>query len=482
MTFHDYASIESRLNETDIFTLIAECDAILAENPTELLRLLRSALSLSAHVLEKDKTALASQLAGRLYHHYESNADVRSFVDSITPPKNSLYPIRNGYDPLIPAGALTFSSHEINPEDNHLHLTDGRILLWRDDTVWLCEADETPITALKDYKTKNPKSLMLRDGRSLSWGKDKLISLLDGDGNLLATLDGHLASVNGVLELRDGRILSWSVDNTLRLWDKNGNPITSLNGHVNSVTGALELTNGYLLSWGWDGTAQLWDSEGKRLAVLGHTGWVLGAFELADGRIVSWDATHITLSKQSGSPIRQLATHTAIIKGILALKSGYIVSWGLDKKLYMWDKNGFVRIELQGHTDNIMGVLETDNGQILAWGYDNAFHLWDKDGNRIDTYLITRPIVDLDDIQAWATRHNFAFNPDAIYSPEEGYRSMTDNHIKLNRTELLIYDPKTDNLLDTFYGDATFTFVDRLDDVVVAGDIFGCVLFLRWIG
>ena len=74
MTFHDYATLESRLNDTDIYALIAECDTMLAQTPIELLR---SALSLSAHVLEHDKSALASQLAGRLYHHYESNTDVR---------------------------------------------------------------------------------------------------------------------------------------------------------------------------------------------------------------------------------------------------------------------------------------------------------------------------------------------------------------------------------------------------------------------
>jgi len=482
MTFHDYATIESRLNDTDIYALIAECDAILAENPTEFIRLLRSALSLSAHVLEHDKSALASQLAGRLYHHYETNADVRAFVDSITPLKNSLFPIRNGYDPLTPAGALRFLSQEMSRDDNYLHLTDGHIVIWRDDAVWLCEADSTPITPLQSYKSQNIKSFMLKDGRSLSWGKDKPLSLLDADGNLLAILDGHLASVNGVLELRDGRILSWSTDNTLRLWDKNGNSITTLMGHVNSVTGALELTNGYLLSWGWDGTAQLWDNEGMRLAILAHTGWVLGAFELTDGRILSWDSQHIRLSELSGSPIRQLSKHSAIIKGILALKSGRVVSWGFDKKLYVWDKNGFVRMELQGHTENIMGVLEVDNRRILAWGYDNGLRLWDGDGHLVDTYTLT-PVVDLEHLQAWLNQHALAFNPHDIYSPEyqEDYRLMTDNRVKYNKTELLVYAPKTDNLLHIFYGDAPFTSVDMLDDVVIAGDIFGRVLFLRWV-
>ncbi len=262
MTFHDYATIESLLNDTDIYTLIAECDAMLAQNPTELLRLLRSALSLSAHVLEHDKSALASQLAGRLYHHYESNADIRAFVDSITPPKNSLYPIRNGYDPLLPAGGML------------VRLMKHGILLM----------------GVKE----------LSNGNILTWDRDNTLRIWRSDGRLIHILTGHQDYILGVIGLQNDRILSWDSYGLTQLWDSDGRLIRTLHeAHPNRVVvgcikGAIELTNGHILSWYHKHKVlQLWDANGTKLAELvGHTAGVSQAQSLPDGRIFAWLNEH----------------------------------------------------------------------------------------------------------------------------------------------------------------------------------------------
>jgi WD40 repeat protein len=339
MTLLDYSAIEKRLNDTDIYTLIADCDAILAEDPTEFMRLLRSALSLSAHVLEKDKSALAHQLAGRLYHHVDKNAVIKVFVDGIIPPKNSLYPIYNGYDPLIPAGEDVSKVHE-KDSISHLGLYKGNGLA------------------------------KLDNGRFLSWSRDKRLILWDKNGNLLQTFIGHHDWISGAFELLDGRFLSWSEDKTLRLWDSVGNTLAVFEGHTDTIRNAKILANDYILSWSVDKTLRLWDIKGNPIAVFeGHQQEIQGADEFADGRIISWSHhdKKLYLWDRQGNLLKLIEGHQRSASEAKVLPDGRIVSWGIDSKVKLWDTNG----NLIAVLDRV--IITRDYDQISEWAKKHQF-------------------------------------------------------------------------------------------------------------
>ena len=143
-------------------------------------------------------------------------------------------------------------------------------------------------------------TLIIGDGRIISWSKDLTLRLWDGEtGAPLAVLEGHTSFIRTVLLLPNGRIVSCpeGEDHTLRLWDpQTGTPLAVLEGHTTAVKGARLLSDGRILSWSdapWPqslggGTLCLWDGQtGAPLSVLkGHTGTINGASLLPDGRIL----------------------------------------------------------------------------------------------------------------------------------------------------------------------------------------------------
>ncbi|MCL4253442.1 MAG: WD40 repeat domain-containing protein [Anaerolineae bacterium] len=390
MTFHDYVTIESRLNETDIFTLIAECDAILAENPTEFMRLLRSALSLSAHVLEHDKTALASQLAGRLYHHYESNADVRLFVDSIIPPKNSLYPIRNGYDPLLPAGGMLvrIMKHGISLMGVK-ELSNGNILTWdRDNTLRIWRSDGRLINILTGHQEYIYSVIVLQNDTILSWDTYGLTRLWDSDGRLMKMLHEAqskrvVGCIKGAIELTNGHILSWYHDsNVLQLWDENGEKLAELVGHTAFVSQAQSLPDGRILSWADDYTVRLWDGDGNLLkTLLGHKDAIAGV-QILDDAIVSEDANNIFIWGLEGELVKSVAQKLLYQRYILL--DGGIIHWN-NRTISLYDETG--HITLIERAGQVAGVLELADGYILSWHYDYSLRIWDKTGNLAHTWV-----------------------------------------------------------------------------------------------
>jgi len=390
MIFHDYASIESQLNETDIFTLMAECDTILAENPTEFLRLLLSALSLSAHVLEKDKTALASQLAGRLYHHYDANGDVKAFVDSITPPKNSLYPIRNGYDPLTPAGGLAIRQvpHPDNIEGVVL-LKNGDMLTWSEKIkelyLWSMYGQE--IATLRGHKKAVVGGLQLATGNVLSWSYDGTLRLWTGDGEPIRVLEGHTSVITWATELRDGRILSWSNDKTLRLWSADGEPIKTLNKHTKPIFWALELRDGRIVSSSFDATVCFWSATGDLITQTTDSSADMLA-ELSDGRIVGWDyGAGFNIWSADGEHIKTVTFEdsTDDILRVIPLPNARMTTIGYSEKSpRILNSDGDVVGRLEGHTATVTQLYSLSDGRILTCSDDKTVRIWSSEGKLLD--------------------------------------------------------------------------------------------------
>ena len=382
-----YGWLDKKLHATDTNALLGDCALLLKQGKDEPIRLIQSAISMSAHVLDKDKKALAHQLAGRLMHHYKTVDEIRAFWDNITPPKNSLFPINNGYDALNPAGGMLLRTMEHDDVvTGAMQLADGRILSWsNDESLRLWNGDGTPIAMLTGHTSSVRGAVQLADGRILSWSNDESLRLWQLDGTPITTMAGHTGNVNGAIKLIDRRLLSWGGGNLLRFWDADGNPIATLTGHTNSVLGVIELLDGRLLSWSDDKTLRLWDADGNLIATLtGHTSSVRGAVQLADGWILSWSNDEsLRLWDVAGTPIATLTGHMDRVDGAVQLADGRILSWSNDKTLRLWDGDGTPIATLTGHMDSVSGAIELGDGRILSWSDDKTLRLWDGDGTPI---------------------------------------------------------------------------------------------------
>jgi Cdc6-like AAA superfamily ATPase len=227
--------------------------------------------------------------------------------------------------------------------------------------------------------------IKLRDGRLLSWSKDKTLRLWSCDAEPIAVMEGHIGDVKGAIELRDGRLLSWSEDKTLRLWSCDAEPIAVMEGHIGDVKGVNELKDGRLFSWSEDQTIRLWSCQGDVITVLaGHEYYIDNAIELSSGRIISWQSgKNLRLMTREGYVIAQLAGHKSSVRGARELSNGRILSWSRDNTLRLWDHDANAIAVLEGHEKKVISALELRDGRILSWSEDNTLRIWSGDGGAI---------------------------------------------------------------------------------------------------
>ncbi len=125
-------------------------------------------------------------------------------------------------------------------------------LIYRNESLHPAAAD----TAISEVVVPAEKPLA-------SGSDDTTIRLQDVEtGQLVRTLEGHIAGVNSVTFSPDGRLLaSGSLDNTVRLWDAaSGQLVRTLEGHTDNVNSVAFSPNGRLLASGSDDTTvRLWD-------------------------------------------------------------------------------------------------------------------------------------------------------------------------------------------------------------------------------
>ena len=417
----DYRFLGAKLDATEVNALITDCDTLPGD---EAIRLLKSALSMSAHVLNEDKDQLPYQITGRLWTHRDQHdiAPLWRTCHTVTPLElletqafppmlqagGALIRTLEGHKGMV-SGALALidgcfvswsvdgtlrlwdgSGHalaiHVGEVTGALALADGRFLSWSaDDTLHLWDGAGRALATLEGHTGSVVGVLALPDGRFLSWSADDTLRLWDRAGRALAVLEEHADNIEGALALGDGRFLSWSFDGTLRLWNGAGRELVVLQGHTNRVHGALELADGRFLSWSFDDTLRLWDGAGHALAILeGHTNGVHGALELADGRLLSWSADGtLRLWDETGRALAVLAGHNGEVTGALALADGRFLSWSADDTLHLWDGAGRALAVLKGHTDNIEGALALADGRFLSWSFDDTLRLWDGAGHAL---------------------------------------------------------------------------------------------------
>jgi hypothetical protein len=241
----------------------------------EALELIRGAVRLSAHVIDRAPREFASQLVGRLLP-YRGVSAIRQFIDEIQigAPKPWLQPL---YGALIPPGAGLVRTLEGHSAAVHgVAVTpDGKRAVsasW-DKTLkmWGLESGRA-LRTLEGHSDNVYGVAVTPDGkRAVSASGDKTLKVWDLEsGRALRTLEGHSAGVLGVAVTPDGkRAVSASWDNTLKVWDlETGRALRTLEGHSESVLGVAVTPDGKrAVSASGDKTLKVWDLEtGEALA------------------------------------------------------------------------------------------------------------------------------------------------------------------------------------------------------------------------
>jgi hypothetical protein len=160
--------------------------------------------------------------------------------------------------------------------------------------------------------------------RIMTFSSQHAIRLWDEDGDTIAVLnqpwDRGEEMTRPELGPHQARALQSFGDDTTRLWDGNGNLIATLEGRARQAGLKGFLPEGArIVTVSEDGTVRLWDQEGQLTAVLeGHARQVtVASLHPDESRLVTTDDATVRLwDAESGTFLDTLTSHTAPMRSI----------------------------------------------------------------------------------------------------------------------------------------------------------------------
>jgi WD40 repeat protein len=403
--------LQAKLAVTDTNALIADYNLANKDNhPADHeLRLMRSAIRLSAHVLARDARQLAGQLIGRLLGNIVADIQVtRAAPNKDLPPNNlrrllnqaadrKAWPWLRPLNPnLTPPGGPLIRTLEdqthwvysvtITPDGRHAISGSHKTL-----RVWDLESGQTAKTLEGHTGCVLGVAVMPEGRRAISASADRTLRVWDLEtGQTLRTLQGHIGSVTAVAVTPDGRrAVSASGDWTLRVWDlESSQTLHTLQGHIGSVTGVAVLRErSRAVSSSQDHTLRIWDLEGgKTLRTLeGHTGWVEAVVVTSEGcRAISAsaDRTLRVWDLETGQMLRMLQGHMASVTAVAVTPDGrHAVSASEDRTLRVWDlETGETSKTIQAHVRSVTAVAVGFDGRVVSASTDRTLCVWDLAG------------------------------------------------------------------------------------------------------
>src|SRR5690606_22810057 len=218
----DFDWLQAKLDATDPNALLADFEAALASQTAEAgqpLRLVESAISLSAHVIGGDKAQLAGQLYGRLLGHKDS---------------------QSALGPLLEQAGAFASVPSLIPQLPTLSQAGGALIR----TIPL-EADGRALAL-----TEDGAHVVVADGEHV-----KVFRIQTGE--LLTDFTAHTDWVNAVVVAGD-LALSASGDGRVKVWRwGSGEVLTDFTAHTGWVS-AVAVAGDLALSASGDGRVKVW--------------------------------------------------------------------------------------------------------------------------------------------------------------------------------------------------------------------------------
>ena len=272
---------------------------------------------------------------------------------------------------------------------------DGRILVTAsaDGTARLWDvARRQPIATLNGHIGSVNDVAFGPDGVLATVGKDGTARLWDLAGHQIGILTGDSGvTLSAVAFAHDGHILAIaSGDNTVRLWDMiSRHQIAVLSGHTGHIF-SVEFSpdDRILATASADGTARLWDVISRQsLATLtGHIGRVNNATFSPDGDMLATVGNDITTRLWNVATRQTIATlngDTGQINDAAFSPDGHIlVTGGGDGIAQLWDLANFRRVNALRGYSSIVGVAFSHDGHTVATvGEDDVTRLWDTGGS-----------------------------------------------------------------------------------------------------
>ncbi len=385
-----YRWLSTKLYATDLGALLADYAIAAIDTP---LKLVEEALSMSAHVLALDKSALAHQLVGRLMSHRQHHLVIRTFTNDLVARIPSIYPadLDSPYSVLDQAGGallrtLTGHPHDVmnvivTAHDRALSRSyDGTLKIW-------------DLTSYSELMTMAGISLVAvtDDGRAISGPIDGSFKVWDLStyselatlecpakrfvSDLILTTDGC-----GLLLFEDGTLGGWDLSNYAELHNLSKYPPLWNKLRPFSLHIAL-VPDGRMLV-GIDDKIHIWDLDKyEQVMVLGGDKGRLGSLTVtSDGRILCgkeagtleiWDLT--TYSK-----LISIKGHRWSTTALAVTNDGRMLSGSRDGSLRLWDLETYTEVmSLVGHTDEITSIAVTNDGRALSASRDDTVKVWD---------------------------------------------------------------------------------------------------------
>jgi WD40 repeat protein len=351
--------LNKKLEITDPNALVADYDHFAEE---EDMRLIQSALRLSANVLTRDKRQLPGQLTGRL-------------LGSEFPAVSALLrqtAAWNGWPWLQPMIA------SMTPAGGHL--------------VRVLEGHANWVHTL---------AVTVDGSYAVSGGYDDVLRIWDLEtGRTVNTLTGHTGPIHAVAVSYDSsRVISASADGTLRVWNFNTGKAISIKACHRGGTHAMATTpNPDHIVWSSNSrTLRIWNLRTDRQVrtLRGHTALVTAVVVTGDEKqqraiSASEDKTLRVWDLTSGESLCMLTGHTDRITAVAVTPDGErAISASRDETLRVWTLKDLNRVKtvcvLQGHAGPVETVAITPDGRVaISGGWDRNLRIWDLETGRFE--------------------------------------------------------------------------------------------------
>ena len=378
-----------KLELTDVGALIVDYEYLPGDAD---LRLIQSAMRLSAHVIARDPRQFASQLVGRLLPHMGTSA-VWDFIHGVirAAPRSWLRPLSPALQPPRTGLLRTVEGHAgpvravaVTPDSRRAVSASDDVTL----KVWELETGRE-VRTLAGHADRVMAVAVTPDGqRAVSASTDKTLKVWDLESDSEPrTLQGHKGGVNAVAVTPDGRAVSGSRDRTLKVWDlESGRELQTLSGHTDRVNAVAVAPDGRTVSGSRDGTLKVWDLEsGRELHTLsGHTDRVNAVAVTSDGRravSASSDRTLRVWDIESGRELHTLFSHTDEVNAVAVMPNGRAVSGSADRTLKVWDLEPPLAADPSGHAEGVEAVAVTPEHAVSA-SADRTLKVWELESGR----------------------------------------------------------------------------------------------------